>query len=76
MASNLAWKAAAGLFVFIVSVLLYHREQALEHFVWHLAYAGSFGLLAGAAYARLGEVLARHPSLWFGGATSTWSCPT
>lgn len=66
MAFRRALKAAAWLAVLVVSFVLYRSEHALMHFLWHLVYGGSFGLLIGAAYSLARQVPARHPSVWFG----------
>lgn len=52
--------------VLAVSFVLYRSEHALQHFVWHLVYGGSFGLLIGAGVSYVRDIPARHPSLWFG----------
>lgn len=66
MPSTRTLKTGAWTLVLAVSLVLYHSERALQHFLWHLVYGGSFGLLAGALASYVREVPARHPSLWFG----------
>lgn len=48
----------------LLSLILYVREDALTHFVWHLGYGGSAGLLLGAALAGVRRRPPPTPMLW------------
>lgn len=53
----LAWVAVLG-----VSAAAYGHQEALVHFLWHLAYGGSAGVLLGLALGR-GRRAASHRAL-------------
>lgn len=52
-----AWAAALA-----VSVVLYAREESLEHFLWHVGYGGAFGLMVGALIQRVRPRTSVRPS--------------
>ncbi len=50
--------------VVAVSVVFYVVERSLEHFLWHLGYGVSAGLVAAAGWALWRRRAVDHPQLW------------
>lgn len=58
----LKWSLWAG--VLAISAGPYLLEAALDHFLWHLVYGGSAGVVVGAGFALSRTHPPCHPSLW------------
>ena len=65
MATRLTWlKGYLWAGVLVISIGPYLWEAALDHFLWHLVYGGSAGILVGAGFSLYQDQPPRHASLW------------
>lgn len=65
MATRSTWvKGSLWAGVLVISAGPYLVEAALDHFLWHLVYGGSVGVVVGAGFALSQNQPPRHASLW------------